>query len=220
LTRVAGLSQGILRELLSEFVTQKRGVMDLTHEYAGVPMPMLKEAVCGDSACDVDFDLAMQDLVKDDLVGTGPMVPFDNPPDSGIILIGLRSKNEYAYLKEKGYKAAQKASGTQRPTRAASRVHISGGTFNQSPIGIGEQVTQSVTMTLSNAPVFTDLRNAVLESNIESAPRAELLARIEAMEDAHKTGGFVQRYQDFITCAANHMTLIAPFLPALAALLK
>lgn len=75
------------------------------------------------------------------------------------------------------------------------------------------------TVTFEPAPVFADLRRAVVEAVAENSERAKLLAGIEAMENGHRTHTFVDRYKDFITLAANHMTIVAPFLPALSALL-
>jgi hypothetical protein len=40
------------------------------------------------------------------------------------------------------------------------------------------------------------------------------------LEKAQGTKLFAERYTDFISAAANHMTIIAPFIPALSELLK
>lgn len=222
MSKVEELSQEILRELLSEFVTQKRSTVELSREYMGMPMATLRERLYGDSRTfDVDFDLALDDLVKRKLIGTGPLAVIEPPQISGVVLLpGLRSKKEYAYLNENGYKAAQKTARAQGPTRTTSYLHISGGTFNQSPIGLGDQINQSVVATLNSAPVFADLRNAIVTSDLGSGPRVDLLARIDAMEEAHRNGGFKEQYKEFVACAANHMTVILPFIPALTALLR
>jgi hypothetical protein len=68
--------------------------------------------------------------------------------------------------------------------------------------------------------VFNDLKNAVKTGLPESEERSRLLHLIESLEN--KTGdrtGFTSAYQDFISAAANHMTVVAPFLPALTKLL-
>jgi len=39
------------------------------------------------------------------------------------------------------------------------------------------------------------------------------------MEAAKGTSGFTQKYQNFIASAANHMTVLAPFIPALTQML-
>jgi hypothetical protein len=146
------------------------------------------------------------------------MVPFENDPNSSFVVIALFSKYQYAYLTEKGYKAAQKMQDRRRQRSATPNVHISGGTFHQSPIGIGTHVTQSLTGTIGDVTVFEDLRKAIYKVDNEG-DRANLIAGVEAMEKAHKTPDFVTRYSNFIALAANHMTIIAPFIPALTALL-
>jgi hypothetical protein len=219
LSKLENLSQEILKELMSEFAAQKRSAVELRDSYVGLSIPELKAKLCGDGRKhDVDFELALEDLTKRELVGTGPMqVGYKNPANSDAFFFATFSKNEYAYLKEKGYRAAQKQP-LQRAARA-STLNISGSTFHNSPIGLGEQLNQSVSVTANSAPVFADLRTAVLGSALESETQAELMAKIAAMESAQKSGGFVKHYQAFITSAANHMALVGPFLPALASLL-
>jgi hypothetical protein len=68
--------------------------------------------------------------------------------------------------------------------------------------------------------VFQDMRRTVTAELASGADRAGLLERIEELEKACGTPGFTNRYQEFIAAAANHMTLLAPFLPALSALLR
>ena len=169
-------------------------------------------------ASTVDFDLALKDLEDDHLVRTGPMVPFDNDPNSSVVVIGLFSKYEYAYLTEKGYKAAQKIQDKKGQRSATPNVHISGGTFHQSPIGIGSHVNQSLSGRLGDVTVFEGLRKAINKVE-DKGDRANLIAGVEAMEKAHKTPDFVTRYSNFIALAAKHMTIISPFIPALTALL-
>jgi|GEM_PF-4563198 len=217
MSKVDELSQLILDDLLADFRDRRCTADDLHNGYTGVDFASLKQKY--GAASPVDFDLAFKDLEEGDLVETGPMVPFDNPPNSSIFVVGVRSKYEHAYLSEKGYKAAQK---TQSKTRAASaghRVHISGGTFHQSPIGIGSQVTQSLAGTFGSAPVFPALRKAIEDSNLETDEQTPLLNGLSEMELAPDKPIYIDRYSAFMALAANHMTLVAPFIPALAALL-
>ncbi len=68
--------------------------------------------------------------------------------------------------------------------------------------------------------VFADMRHAVLQQLPSSPDRDRLLERIEQLEQAHGMPGFLSHYQEFITAAANHMTVLSPFFPALAQLLS
>jgi hypothetical protein len=62
----------------------------------------------------------------------------------------------------------------------------------------------------------------VRETIRRSAPpdeQPEILRRLDLLEQAQGTSSFTERYKDFIATAANHITLIAPFLPALSELI-
>jgi hypothetical protein len=50
--------------------------------------------------------------------------------------------------------------------------------------------------------------------------RNDIVARINQLEKARGSAGFLQAYQNFIASAANHMTVFAPFLPVLAQMLS
>lgn len=99
----------------------------------------------------MDFDLALRELEKEELIRTGPMIPFENDPNSLVFVAMLFSKYEHASLTTKGYKAAQKAQVRRTPTTSTQRVHICGSHFHNSQIGIGTAVTQSVN-TIREAP--------------------------------------------------------------------
>ena len=74
------------------------------------------------------------------------------------------------------------------------------------------------TYSTSTSTVFQDMRTTVLQQvPLEAQP--VLLDRIEQMEMAVGKPTFTARYSDFVQQAANHITILAPFLPALSALL-
>jgi hypothetical protein len=54
----------------------------------------------------------------------------------------------------------------------------------------------------------------------DEAERKGILARLDELQEAQGSGGFLQAYNNFIASAANHMTLFAPFLPVLAQMLS
>jgi len=68
--------------------------------------------------------------------------------------------------------------------------------------------------------VFGDLQAAINKGVSEPAER-ELLSKLVAsmQETAGDKPSFLKSYQNFMAAAANHMTVLAPFLPGLAALL-
>ena len=61
-----------------------------------------------------------------------------------------------------------------------------------------------------------DLLEAGVEDNGE---RAVLLQSVDEMEAAHQTHDFVAKYKNFMGLVANHVTVLAPVLPALASLI-
>lgn len=99
----------------------------------------------------------------------------------------------------------------------------SGNTFNLS--GTHSRVNiqshdQSTTVRLENTEnVFASMRR-VIETGIEpETVRNQILSVLVELEEAKGTNSFVQKYQAFIASAADHMTLIAPFIPALTHML-
>jgi len=218
MSKVELLSGAILSNLLGDFKSRDLTARDLDDGYVGMTLAALRaDCSAGAPVASVDFDLALKDLEEAKLVDTGPMVPYNNSPNSSVFVIGSFSNREFVYLTEKGYKAALKARSVA-PRVPTQHVHISGSTFHQSPIGIGSQVTQSLTGTLGDVRVFRELRKAV-DGVSDEADRTALLGGVEAMEKAHKTPDFTSRYAAFMTLAANHMAVISPLIPALSALL-
>lgn len=75
-------------------------------------------------------------------------------------------------------------------------------------------------VTQSSEQIFTTLREQ-LESSVPAGDeQKDILERLKALEQAQSSPSFKQRYTEFISAAANHMTLIAPFIPALTEMLQ
>lgn len=77
----------------------------------------------------------------------------------------------------------------------------------------------STNITITSSPIFSGLVEAISKSAIEEQQKTQLLARVDAMKQTEGTPRFVQKYKDFMQNAANHMTVISPFVSGLAALL-
>lgn len=73
--------------------------------------------------------------------------------------------------------------------------------------------------TIQIGDVFSGLRQAISNNIADTSEKTALLSAVEEMNRTQKQPGFLGAYNAFISSAANHMTLIGPFLPALAALL-
>jgi len=69
----------------------------------------------------------------------------------------------------------------------------------------------------------TELFDRIHEAIGQSVQDGELLKKLQEnvteLEKAQGTTGFIARYQEFMVLAANHMTILAPFIPALSQML-
>lgn len=92
-------------------------------------------------------------------------------------------------------------------------VHVSG---NNARVNV-HSVDKSVN-TVNDARVFSELKVAITTQVPAGESRDRLLQSVNDMSSSVEDGpGFQGAYQRFISSAADHMTVIAPFLPALAA---
>ena len=79
----------------------------------------------------------------------------------------------------------------------------------------------SINIACTDTPaVFADVLKALQEHAGSQLELKEVINALKEMEQAHGTPSFTERYKAFMIQAAAHMTVIAPFLPALAALLR
>jgi hypothetical protein len=75
-------------------------------------------------------------------------------------------------------------------------------------------------VTVSQQEIFSKLRHAIEGRVPTGEEKNNILERVSALEAAQKSTSFAQRYIDFVDAAANHMTLITPFLPALTEMMR
>jgi len=207
--------QKILTELLEEFRRKNLVSEDLRRGYKGLSPELLKSS-CGDQGIsEVDFDLAIKDLIDAGLVKTGPMVMYDNKPNSSVFILSLYSKNEFSYLTEDGYKVGTKLR-TSRPPKpiVLPNVHISGGTFNHSPIGVGNQVAQSVTISASGSEQLLDrLREEIWKQIEDEKKRSEILERLAELEIAKDRSSMLTSYTQLVGVIGDHITVLGFLLP-------
>ena len=88
-------------------------------------------------------------------------------------------------------------------------------------VNINSTDNSTNSVTTNSATLFAEMLKAVAQ--IENKSEHEVIkATISAMAAARERqdGTFMRKYQDFIAAAANHMTIFAPFLPALSSLLS
>lgn len=81
--------------------------------------------------------------------------------------------------------------------------------------------TDNSTNTYSQSnPIFIQLQDAISKSTIPQIEREQLIRNIGEMSETHGKPSFMEKYKDFIQNAANHMSVVSPFIPALSGLLS
>ncbi len=75
--------------------------------------------------------------------------------------------------------------------------------------------TDSSVNIVSSEEIFSTLRLKVSSQVPASEEQRDILEKLRLLEETQNSPAFAKRYSDFIGSAANHMALIAPFIPAL-----
>ncbi|CAJ3000526.1 hypothetical protein [Burkholderia pseudomallei] len=144
-------AEAILANMLRDFVQRSLDSRALHDGYTGPLISALQQDILASgNYTSVDFDLALKQLEDQRFVQTGPRKAYENDPSSSLVFIGSYSTREYAYLTESGYRRAKPSSNSREHGQGRTSVHISGGTFNQSQIGIGDSVSQHLSVDVSN----------------------------------------------------------------------
>lgn len=74
-------------------------------------------------------------------------------------------------------------------------------------------------VTKSSDEFFTTLGGRIESEIADGDERKRILETLTALQDSHGKPSFAQRYTDFMAAAANHITVIVPFIPALTEML-
>ncbi|WP_417610635.1 hypothetical protein [Parasphingorhabdus sp.] len=97
--------------------------------------------------------------------------------------------------------------------------HGTGGNYTISVTGTNSRVNIASSDLSTNVAidksVFSHIRETLKNKVDDETERAALLAALQRVEAAGDENELGSAYQTFIAAAANHMTVIAPFLPAL-----
>jgi hypothetical protein len=116
-----------------------------------------------------------------------------------------------------GQAAHLRVMGGTGPQQPPSVTYEASGTNARININSGDYSVNEVRVEATE--VFDQLRG--LLGDIEDEQKREALSRsIDDMASAHGSPDFLTRYQNFVSLAADHATVFAPFLPALANLLN
>tara|TARA_R110001583_G_C5601209_1_gene404528 strand:+ start:78 stop:650 length:573 start_codon:yes stop_codon:yes gene_type:complete len=92
---------------------------------------------------------------------------------------------------------------------------------NSNGVQIGNDNTQTLTiLSQDNLQLFKKIESTVNNELSTSAEKEEILSKLKALESSLGKPSCVSSYQKFIGAIANHMTILAPFIPALTQLIK
>ena len=105
-----------------------------------------------------------------------------------------------------------------KPATQITNVYNLHGTHSKVNIRSNDQSLNISNVT--SEQLFLNLREHIEKNLPDEADRTELLERLDALQKPVSKKTILERYQDFIASAANHMALVAPFIPALTQLLK
>ncbi len=94
--------------------------------------------------------------------------------------------------------------------------HVSG--YN-ARVNISSSDSSVNNVTLAETEIFVNLRQTLGSGVKDDQELRAILEALAALEGATGKPTFIQRYAEFISAAANHVTLIAPFIPALTELM-
>jgi hypothetical protein len=173
--------------------------------------------------------------------GPNPFLDFDDTED--LEYLGA-TKDDIGrnvwFLTQKGYLNSSSAATFDHPSTCSptSKLidEIEHGDV-ESPRPIGATVTQNFHLYGPNSRIntnstdnsvnvasvlsektFVHMREAA-QSISDESERAKILSRLDDLESTRGSSGFLSAYQTFIATVADHMTVFAPFIPALAQML-
>jgi len=175
-------AEAILMSLLKNFTQRTLDSHALKKGYIGPFISAIEQEILASGLyTKVDFDLALKQLEERKYVGTGPWKAYENDPYSSVVIIGGYSVREYVYLTEHGYRRAKPSPSSRDSSQSKPSVHISGGTFNQSQIGIGNDVHQHLSVDVSNDAATVDYLVDLLKrsgQSIDATARSDITEMI------------------------------------------
>lgn len=111
----------------------------------------------------------------------------------------------------------QKESAIPRPTGPKTVIYNLHGTHSRVNIQSHDESTN--VQTVSRDDLFSGLRDSFMQEVEDEDMKHELIQKVAELEQAVETHEFTDKYKEFMALAADHVSTMSPFLPALAQLL-
>lgn len=106
---------------------------------------------------------------------------------------------------------------THQPQPRSVSVHVEGSPQARVTLNAADQSVNVISSEADNT--FEQVRNLLRESIADVTTLDVLLSKVDDMERSQGTDDFKTAYKDFVSAAADHITILAPVLPMLAAIL-
>lgn len=104
--------------------------------------------------------------------------------------------------------------------REASGVNIIYHVSGYGRVNVNSTDSSTNVVTVSRDQIFARMREAITAGVPAGWEQDSILDRLTALESAQNSPVFAKTYAELISVAANHLTLLTPFLPALAEMAK
>jgi hypothetical protein len=92
---------------------------------------------------------------------------------------------------------------------------------NSTGVQVGNNNTQNKNININeNSQLFIDIESALKEEIENAEERNIILSKLDKVRSSLGSPSCLDAYKEFMGIAANHMTVLAPFLPALAQLIS
>ncbi|MGU3468831.1 hypothetical protein ACLBXO_28705 [Methylobacterium sp. C33D] len=179
----------ILARLKEEFISSHRSAADLANTYEGPSLTEVENEVISNLGISkVDYDLALKNLEDNGLVKTGPMQMYDNPPNTGFVIVAIISKRQFLHLTEAGYRASSTIKSAAPRPRPQTVVTITGSTFHQSPVGVGQTVTQSLNFDVGDQNKSVNYLMDLLSKGsiaVDASAKADVTQMVQSATDGN-----------------------------------
>lgn len=143
----------------------------------------------------------------DELAEAKNITMFGHIEDGDNLFIRIEPKGIGNYFKSEYLKVKES------PSTSSNIIHVIG---NYSRV-YNNSTDNSTNILKENSEVLFQELTKFIRENIEE--NQKLLELVYIMEENKGKNDFTKSYADFIACAANHVTILSPFIPALTALL-
>lgn len=154
---------------------------------------------------DIQIDIAEGDFIERFL---------PNNKTEKYLILDTRYHNAFYGIPARFECKVEKVTAIKSQNNSSTVYHISG---NNSRVYNNSIDQSSNILNVNTEKLFSELRQ-VIQSSIEY--NTNLLELVERMEENKGKNTFTKSYTDFIAAAANHISILTPFIPALTEMIK